>query len=84
MEDLLKKIGSWLFLIGILVAVIVGIIVGADWWQDSDAWAAAISTAMDSRDQQYREQQALTYRKQFSWAAQQEKIIQLINQQLWV
>lgn len=42
MEDLLKKIGSWLFLVGILVAVIVGIIVGADWWQDSDAWAAAV------------------------------------------
>lgn len=28
--DILKKIGSWLFLLGILIAVIVGIIIGAD------------------------------------------------------
>jgi len=42
MEELLKKIGSWLFLIGILVAVIIGIVVGANWWQDSDMWAAAL------------------------------------------
>lgn len=28
--EVLRKIGSWLFLIGILIAVIVGIIIGAD------------------------------------------------------
>ncbi|KYK22986.1 hypothetical protein AYK24_08070 [Thermoplasmatales archaeon SG8-52-4] len=28
--EVLKKIGSWLFLLGILIAVIVGIIIGAD------------------------------------------------------
>jgi hypothetical protein len=33
MEELLKKIGSWLFLLGILIAVIVGIILGAN-----EAW----------------------------------------------
>lgn len=33
MEKLLKKIGSWLFLVGILVAVIVGLIVGAEWME---------------------------------------------------
>lgn len=42
MEDVLKRIGSWLFLIGILVAVIVGLIVGADWYADPDAYIAAL------------------------------------------
>lgn len=35
MEELLKKIGSWLFLLGILIAVIVGLITGADIWEDT-------------------------------------------------
>ena len=36
MEELLRKIGSWLFLLGILIAVIVGIILGANpaWLSD--------------------------------------------------
>ena len=33
MEELLKKIGSWLFLIGILVSVIVGLVIGAALWE---------------------------------------------------
>jgi len=33
MEELLKKIGSWLFLMGILIAVIVGLIAGANMWE---------------------------------------------------
>jgi uncharacterized membrane protein (UPF0182 family) len=31
MEELFKKIGSWLFLIGILMAIIVGLVVGANY-----------------------------------------------------
>ncbi|MBD3226664.1 MAG: hypothetical protein GF329_00615 [Candidatus Lokiarchaeota archaeon] len=31
MESILRTIGSWLFLIGILISVIVGIIVGGQW-----------------------------------------------------
>ena len=42
MEELLKKIGSWLFLIGILVAVIVGLIVGASWYTDPNSYVAAL------------------------------------------
>ena len=42
MESLLKTIGSWLFLIGILISVIIGIIVGANWWVDSDGYVALI------------------------------------------
>lgn len=42
MEELLKKIGSWLFLIGILVAVIVGLIVGASWYTDANSYVAGL------------------------------------------
>lgn len=42
MENILKTIGSWLFLIGILIAVIIGLIVGADWYTDTNSYAAAI------------------------------------------
>ena len=42
MESMLKTIGSWLFLIGILIAVIVGIIVGANWYTDTSLFIAAI------------------------------------------
>ena len=42
MEELLKKIGSWLFLVGILVAVIVGLIVGASWYTDPNSYIAAL------------------------------------------
>ncbi len=37
-EKLLTKIGSWLFLIGILVAVIVGLIVGANLYTDANSY----------------------------------------------
>jgi hypothetical protein len=42
MEELFKKIGSWLFLIGILISVIVGLIVGANWYVDSNAYIAGL------------------------------------------
>lgn len=42
MENMLKTIGSWLFLIGVLISVIVGIIVGANWYTDSQGYVALI------------------------------------------
>ena len=42
MEELLRKIGSWLFLVGILVSVIVGLIVGANWYADANAYVAGL------------------------------------------
>ena len=42
MESMLKTIGSWLFLIGILISVIVGLIVGANWYTDSGSYVAGI------------------------------------------
>ena len=42
MEDLLKKIGSWLFLIGILISVIVGLIIGAQWWTDTEGYVTLL------------------------------------------
>ena len=38
METLLRKIGSWLFLIGILLSVIIGIIYGAQLWTADQSW----------------------------------------------
>ena len=49
MEELFKKIGSWLFLIGILVAVIVGLVVGANYIQEGTAthtWISLILAAL--------------------------------------
>lgn len=45
MEELLKKIGSWLFLVGILIAVIVGLVVGANYIQEgttTHTWVSLI------------------------------------------
>ncbi|MEA2055790.1 MAG: hypothetical protein U9O49_03035 [Candidatus Thermoplasmatota archaeon] len=33
MEEMLRKIGSWLFLIGILLSVVIGIVLGANIWE---------------------------------------------------
>jgi len=40
--EIFRKIGSWLFLIGVLVALIAGIIVGARWYADSEAYIAMV------------------------------------------
>jgi hypothetical protein len=40
--ELFRKLGSWLFLIGVLVALIAGIIVGVKWYTDSEAYIAMI------------------------------------------
>jgi hypothetical protein len=39
MESMFKTIGSWLFLIGVIISVIVGLVVGAQWLTEtSDAY----------------------------------------------
>ena len=40
--EIFKKIGSWLFLIGVLVALIAGIVVGAKWYTDSELYVAMV------------------------------------------
>ena len=46
MEEMFKKIGSWLFLIGILVSVLIGLIVGANWYADPNSYMAALLAAL--------------------------------------
>ena len=40
--EIFRKIGSWLFLIGVLIALISGIVVGARWYSDSEAYIAML------------------------------------------
>lgn len=42
MANIFRTLGSWLFLIGILLAVIVGLIVGAEWYTDANSYVAAL------------------------------------------
>jgi len=42
MESVLKTIGSWLFLIGIVISVIVGLIFGAALWQDTNGYVSML------------------------------------------
>ncbi|MCK4901883.1 MAG: hypothetical protein KAS76_00885 [Thermoplasmatales archaeon] len=44
--DIFRKIGSWLFLLGIIIAVIVGIVVGAEWYIDANSYIAALLGAL--------------------------------------
>jgi len=44
--DVLKKLGSWLFLIGILIAVIVGIVLGAGVWETTEWWISVLLAAL--------------------------------------
>lgn len=38
--EIFRKIGSWLFLFGVLIALIAGIIVGARWYTDTESYIA--------------------------------------------
>ena len=40
--EIFKKLGSWLFLLGVLIAMVSGIIIGFKWYTDSDAYIAMI------------------------------------------
>jgi len=42
MDNMFKKLGSWLFLIGIVLAIVVGLLIGGNWYTDSDHYAALI------------------------------------------
>ena len=42
MESMLKTIGSWLFLVGIVISVIIGLIIGADLWQDTQGYVSLL------------------------------------------
>ncbi len=42
METWLKKISSWLFLIGLVIAVIFGLIIGANLWTDTNNYGAIL------------------------------------------
>jgi len=42
MEEVLRRIGSWVFLIGILVSVLIGLIVGANWYADPNSYMAGL------------------------------------------
>ena len=46
MEELLRKVGSWLFLMGILIAVIVGLITGANFWTDTSGYVTLLLAAL--------------------------------------
>jgi hypothetical protein len=40
--EIFRKIGSWLFLFGVLIALIAGIIVGVRWYTDTEAYIAMV------------------------------------------
>ncbi len=42
MDNMFKKLGSWLFLIGIVIAIVVGLLIGGNWYADSDHYAALV------------------------------------------
>ncbi|MBN2065708.1 MAG: hypothetical protein JW771_02750 [Candidatus Thermoplasmatota archaeon] len=42
MEEIFRKIGSWLFLLGILISVIIGIVLGANIWTTTDWWVSVL------------------------------------------
>ena len=46
MEEIFKKIGSWLFLIGILVAVVIGLVFGAELWTDTNGYITLLLAAL--------------------------------------
>ena len=46
MESMWRTIGSWLFLIGIVISIIVGLIVGADLWEDTNNYVALLLAAL--------------------------------------
>lgn len=42
MDDMFKKISSWIFLIGVLIAVVVGLIFGAELWTDTNGYVTLL------------------------------------------
>jgi len=46
MQEIFKKIASWLFLVGVLIAIIVGFIYGANLWTDNTGYVNIILAAL--------------------------------------
>jgi hypothetical protein len=42
MQEMLKTIGSWLFLIGIVISVIIGIVFAAELWADTNGYVSIL------------------------------------------
>ena len=42
MDEIFKKIGSWAFLLGIVIAVVVGVIFGAGLWNDPNNYVTLL------------------------------------------
>ena len=42
MQEIFKKISSWLFLAGVLIAVIIGLVVGANLWTDTNGYVTLL------------------------------------------
>lgn len=42
MQEMFKKISSWLFLAGVLIAVIIGLVVGANMWTDTNGYVTLL------------------------------------------
>ena len=40
--EIFRKIASWLFLVGVLIAVIVGFVAGANLWEDSSGYVNVV------------------------------------------
>ena len=46
MQEMFKKIASWLFLVGILMAVVVGLVSGANLWTDTSGYVNIVLAAL--------------------------------------
>ena len=42
MDKMWKTLGTWLFLIGIAVAIVIGLLVGGGWYTDTNGYAALV------------------------------------------
>ena len=42
MQEMFKKISSWLFLAGVLIAVIIGLVIGAELWTDTNGYVTLL------------------------------------------
>jgi len=46
MEELLKKVGSWLFIVGLIIAVISGVAIGASGGFDQTSWNTTVGALL--------------------------------------
>ncbi len=46
MQDMLKTIGSWLFLVGVVVSILIGVVFGAELWTDTNGYITILLAAL--------------------------------------